>query len=102
MSNLIIKEVTTEELDEMCRDYKEFHEDKSETVQKLFETLKTTRAFNRILVSMTYVEKPNGDESVECLFRYRTGEEETVSINVTADSCIAVIQDVWKHLYEMA
>lgn len=101
MDNLIIMEVTKEELDEMCKEYKAFQEDKAETVRTLFETLKTTRAFHNILTEMTYHKHVNGDESVTCFFKYSSGSVESVHINVTADSCSALIQDVWKRLYEM-
>ena len=98
--NLIIKEVTPEELEQISKEYT-FEESKEETVQKMFEMLKTTRAFHYNLESMTYKKHSNGDESVECFFKYRSGHEETISINVTADSCAALISDVWKRLYEM-
>lgn len=100
MDNLIIREVSKEELEEMARQ-EYFKEDKAETVRALFETLKTTRAFHNILTEMTYHKHVNGDESVTCFFKYSSGSVESVNINVTADSCSALIQDVWKRLYEM-
>ena len=98
--NLVIKEVTPEELEQISKEYT-FEENKEETVAKMFEMLKTTRAFYYHLTGMTYKKHENGDESVECFFKYRSGHEETISINVTADSCVALIQDVWKCLYKM-
>lgn len=100
MDNLIIKEVTPEELEEMTR-YSSFDEDKHETVLQMFRMLRTTRAFHNNLKRMIYVRHPNGDESVECLFVYRSGHKENISINVTADSCASLIQDVWKRMYEL-
>jgi len=99
MDNLIIRELTPEDLAEMERNI--FHEDKAETVARLFDTLKTTRAFHNILTDMTYEERDNGDETVTCFFKYSSGSADSVRINVTADSCVALIQDVWKRLYEM-
>lgn len=100
MDNLIIREVTPKELEQMAKEY-DFKEDKEQTVLAMLVMLRTTRAFNRTLEDMTYVRHDNGDESVECLFKYRNGRTETVSVNVTADSCIALISDVFKRLYEM-
>ena len=97
--SLIIREVTPEELEEMRKSV--YHEDKTEVVITMFEMLKTTSAFHNILQKMLYVKHPNGDESVECFFKYRSGREEVISVNVTADSGIALISDVWKRLYEM-
>ena len=99
MGNLIIKEITPEELAEMQK--RVYHEDKAETVARLFDTLKTTRAFHNILTDMTYEMTDNGDEAVICFFKYSSGSADSVRINVTADSCVALIQDVWKRLYEM-
>ena len=99
--NLIIKEVTPEELEQMAKKYT-FRESKEETVQKMFEMLKTTTSFYYNLTGMTYKKHDNGDESVECFFEYSDGSTETVSVNVTADSCTAIIQDVWRKLYTLA
>lgn len=99
MDNLVIAELTPEDLEEMRK--REFHEDQAETVARLFDTLKTTRAFHNILTDMTYEERDNGDETVTCFFKYSSGSVDSVRINVTADSCVALIQDVWKRLYEM-
>ena len=99
MDNLIIREITPEELEKMSREV--YHEDKQETVLMMFKMLRTTRAFHNILKKMVYIKHENGDESVECFFKYSSGREESISVNVTADSCIALISDVWKRLYEM-
>lgn len=101
MDNLTIKEVTSDELEEMSKYYSGFEESKTETVERLFETLKSTRAFHFILDKMTYEQHSNGNESVECFFKYRDGSTETISVNVTCDSCAALIQDVWKTLYKL-
>ncbi len=101
MDNLIIREVTPEELEEMSKYYSGFEESKTETVERLFEMLKSTRAFYFILDKMTYEQHPNGNESVECFFKYRDGSTKTISVNVTCDSCVSLIQDVWKRMYEL-
>ena len=98
--NLTVKEVTPEELEQISKEYT-FEESKEETVAKMFEMLKTTRAFYYHLTKMTYEEHDNGDETVTCFFKYKHSPSETVVINVTADSCAALISDVWKRLYEM-
>lgn len=100
MDNLIIREITPEELKQIATEYR-FEEDKQATVKAMFEMLKTTRAFNGNLQDMTYVKHSNGDESVECFFKYRSGHEEVMSVNVTCDSCVSLIQDVWKRMYEL-
>ncbi len=71
-------------------------ENKSQIVDDLFETVKGCRAFGN-LVNMKYREE-NGDEVVLLSFKYGNRIED-VSVNVTADSGAALIQDVWKKLY---
>ena len=99
MDNLIIREMTPEDIEEMRKSI--YHEDKNEVVLEMFTMLKATSAFHNILQKMNYKKHPNGDESVECFFKYRSGREEVLSVNVTTDSGIALISDVWKRLYEM-
>ena len=101
MDNLTITKITHKQLEEMSKYYSGFEESKMETVERLFETLKSTRAFYFILDNMTYEKRSDGNESVECFFKYRDGSTETISINVTCDSCAALIQDVWKTLYKL-
>lgn len=81
-------------------------ENKRLLVQKLFDTLKVCRAFQNI-ESMTYVDTPNGEKCViamtESRYNSNTGQREDVvirkEVNVTADSCMAMIQDIWNFLY---
>lgn len=73
-------------------------ENKRECVARLFETVKCSRSFQN-LTRMEYKEEENGDESVLLYF----GENrEVVRVNVTADSCIALIKDVMETLYRIA
>lgn len=92
-------------------------EDKRECVARLFEAVKCSRSFQN-LTRMEYKEEENGDESVLLYFRnkYSAGpvdksrsvmrreavqNEEEVRVNVTADSCIALIKDVMETLYRL-
>lgn len=82
-------------------------ENKRLLVQKLFDTLKVCRAFQDI-DDMTYVDTPNGEKCVititKPLCNVNTRQFENVTfrkeVNVTADSCMAMIQDIWKFLYD--
>ena len=93
-------------------------ENKRECVARLFETIKCSRSFQN-LTRMEYKEEENGDESVLLYFmnkypvepvdksrsvmrREAVQNEEEVRVNVTADSCIALIKDVMETLYRIA
>lgn len=99
MDNLTIKEVTLEELDRMCRPA--YDEDKEKCVEQLFKLLKTTRSFHYSLTSMRYTTNEYGEyvlfdiEDIE-------GNVDIYKVNVTADSCVALIKDVWETIYEIA
>lgn len=99
MDNLTIKEVTFEELDRMCRPA--YDEDKEQCVEQLFKLLKATRSFHYSLTSMIYTTDEYGEyvlfdiEDIE-------GNVDTYKVNVTADSCVALIKDVWETIYMIA
>ena len=73
-------------------------ENKELVVARLLDTLKVCRAYQNI-VDMKYVEEPNGDEKVVVYVCYRNEYKETLNINVTADSNMAIIKDVYDYLY---
>lgn len=75
-------------------------ENKQTCVERLFDTIKCSRSFQN-LTKMEYQKEWNGDENVLLYFQRNFGED-IVYVNVTADSCIALIYDVMKVLYEMA
>ena len=95
MDNLVVKKLTDEDIEMMRKKYT-FEEDKDVTVTRLFYTLKSTRAFFYNLADMTYVKDESGEEYVKCRFEYENSPitAEIVNINVTADSCVALISDV--------
>lgn len=99
MDNLIIKEVTFEELNKICKPA--YEEDKQECVEQLFALLKTTRSFHNSLQSMKYVTDECREYVVFEISDYHRNTD-TYKVNVTADSCVALIQDVWKTIYEIA
>lgn len=79
-----------------------YTENKEEIVRRLFKTLKICSAF-KDLTSLEYREGECG-ETVIATFEYygNTGTtKEMRFINVTADSGCALIEDVWKRLYEL-
>lgn len=100
MDNLTIKEVTLEELDRMCR--AAYDEDKEQCVEQLFKLLKTTRSFHNSLTSMRYTTDEYGREYVLFGIEDIDGNVDTHKVNVTADSCVALIQDVWTTIYTIA
>lgn len=73
-------------------------ENKALVTRLLFDVVKECRAFDN-LVNIKYRKEENGDEAVLLSFKYGNRVED-LSVNVTADSCAALIQDVWKKLYE--
>lgn len=99
MDNLIITELTNEELKELSKNII-YEEDKEECTRILFLALKTTRAFHDRLVKMEYTKEEYGRETVWCYFKYSDGSTEKIPINVTADSCVALIHDVFSRLYK--
>lgn len=99
MDNLTIKEVTFEELDKMCRPV--YDEDKEQCVEQLFKLLKTTRSFHYSLTSMKYTTNECG-EYVLFDIEDIDGNVDTYKVNVTADSCVALIKDVWTTIYMIA
>lgn len=99
MSNLTIKEVTLEELDKMCR--RTYDEDKEQCVEQLFKLLKTTRSFHYSLTSMRYTSDEHG-EYVLFDIEDVNGNVDIYKVNVTADSCVALIKDVWETIYRIA
>ena len=72
---------------------KGWHEDKQETLKQLQKLLLTTRYYKNDLVNIAY-EYRNGDEYA--VIRFISGN--VVSVNITADSCLAMIKDVLKYL----
>lgn len=98
MDNLYIKEMTAEELKELVNSTP-FKEDKYVTTKLLFEAVKSSRAFQN-LKDMYYED--NGDrENVVLCFKYKDGYKEEIPVNVTCDSCIALIYDVVNALHNM-
>lgn len=75
-------------------------ENKRECVERLFDTVKCSRSFTN-LKRMEYEMKGNGDEAVLLYFKREYGED-IIPVNVTADSCIALIYDVMQVLYKIA
>ena len=73
-------------------------ENKELVVEKLFNTLKVCRAYQNI-TDMAYIAEPNGDEKVVVWVEYKNGCKEILNINVTADSNMAIIKDVYDYLY---
>lgn len=100
MDNLTIKEVTLEELDRMCR--AAYDEDKEQCVEQLFKLLKTTRSFHHSLTSMRYTTDEYGREYVLFDIENIDGNVDVYKVNVTADSCVALIKDVWETIYRIA
>lgn len=75
-----------------------FIENKKEVVARLMDTFRTCSAYQNI-VDMEYVADENGDEKVVVYVCYRNEYKETLNINVTADSNMAIIKDVNDYLY---
>ena len=96
MDNLTIVQMTDDELEKLPKDT--YEENKDFCTDMLFLTLKQTRAFHNTLTHMKYVNN-DGYEYVLCEFRHYDGMEERCRINVTADSCVALIHDVFTKLY---
>ena len=96
MDNFKIIPLTDEDLEKMSKDV--YEENKKFCTEMLAITLKSTRAFHNKLTHMEYVDD-DGYEYVLCEFCYYDGMKEQCRINVTADSCIALIKDVFTKLY---
>lgn len=75
-----------------------FIEDKELVVEQLYQTIKTCNAYQDV-VDMEYVKEDNGDEKVVVSVQYKNGYHEKLNINVTADSNMAIIKDVYDYLY---
>ena len=75
-----------------------FIENKKEVVARLMDTFRTCSAYQNI-VDMEYVEDEYGNEKVVVYVCYRNEYKETLNINVTADSNMAIIKDVNDYLY---
>lgn len=84
-------------------------ENKKMVTERMFCLFRECRAYHD-LVNMEYVKQDYGREAVVLTFKHKghdsNGNEteylETHSVNVTADSGCAMIQDVWKFMWARA